>query len=363
MPGAGSSVSTGATIVSLSINGTNVVVPSSDADGDGVPGDGTPITVGPVTVTFDEAGVRQAGPGFADIVVKPVTITVGLPQAPTIKVILGLTEAHATTPASSGSSLVVTKSVDENFDPANTNTASLVPDGGPGSTTTVAPHQKMWFVFCVGNDGSTPLTNVALTDVVDPRLRVVLEPPGPPTDFALNGATLTSKTSVLPATLQPGDSRLLKVLVEVRQTTAPNGQLISNTGTATATETGQRSSSLNLRISLDDPTQPALFSRATSFACNKVTREYTVGFELLNQGIATANNVVVDQAVATGGVVIKPGELPRAIGTVLPGAANARPFSLTFIVPGPPGSSCAGFTYTLRETGRSSTDDRIYTFD
>ncbi|MGQ0431303.1 MAG: hypothetical protein ACT452_02715 [Microthrixaceae bacterium] len=351
--GADGTTSTSFTIASLTVGGTTIEIPA-DTDGDGLPGPSSidvPDPLGGGALTTVEFGMHTTeahGPHAASIVVDPVVIRIpGDGGAPASTVVLGHMEASALAAAGGGSSLRVVKQVDIHHD------ALTFTNGGMA-----APHQKIWFSFCVGNDGSAPLSNVTLTDTLSTDLRAIIspEPDSLPAGWSLAGQTLTR----LIGTLAPGQEFTGKVLVEVRPTT-PLGVVIPNTAVATASTVDPTPSNTVTITTGISPDQPALSASLISKSCDRTTRVLTLNAAIHNApGAGAAEDAFVDALTIISGGHTNLTALPIQVGDIAPG--GAAPITIQLRSPGAPGTPCPNGVLDVRERANDA-DGRGYAFD
>lgn len=351
--GADGTTSTSFTIASLTVGGTTIEIPA-DTDGDGLPGPSSidvpdPLGGGSLaTVEFGMHTTEAHGPHAASIVVDPVVIRIpGGSSAPASTAVLGHMEASALAAAGGGASLRVVKQVDIHHD------ALTFTNGGMA-----APHQKIWFSFCVGNDGSAPLSNVTLTDTLSSDLRAITspEPDSLPAGWSLAGQTLTRPIG----TLAPGEEFTDMVLVEVRPTT-PLGVVIPNTAVATASTVDPTPSNTVTITTGISPDQPALSASLISKSCNRTTRVLTLNAAIHNApGAGAAQDAFVDALTVISGGHTNLTALPIQVGDIAPG--GSAPITIQLRSPGAPGTACPNGVLDVRERANDA-DGRGYAFD
>lgn len=348
-------VATTFTILSLSVGDTVVAIPA-DSDGDGLPGPASIDVTDPIsgdivaTVEFGMHVSRTTALRSAHITVDPVVIRVpGGETSPANTVVLGHMEAEANAVPAGGGALIVQKQVDIHYD-----ALTFTDEGG-----IAAPHQKIWYSFCVGNVGTSALSDVQLTDTLDANLRAITspEPDALPAEWSIAGQTITRPIG----TLASGQEFRAQVLVEVRPTT-PLGTQIPNFASASAAGVAPTPSNVVTVTVGISPNQPALFvTRSAPSSCNTATRVITLQLQVHNTtGAGSAHDAFIDAlSVLQGGHQVLTA-LPIQIGDLAPGAT--APFVVELRSPGLPGTPCVGGLLDIRERGFDAAG-RGYAFD
>lgn len=356
----GAAVDTTFTIAELVVAGTDVTtlapdILTEDTDGDGNPGPATlDITVDGVTVATVFIGLVDSDVDpdgtFADIVVDPVVVQIPgdasaeEPDPDSTLVRLGHTEAHAVFPDADGiTSMVATKDVDIHFD-----AASFGDDG-----ELIAPHQKFWYGFCVGNDGTETLTDVSLSDDLDDRLRIVQESNEPEggddgiftalADWTIVDAAGKVIETKDPFTLEPGQEATFTILVEADAREVEEGDVIDNLAVGSADELADDvpSNTVTNTVGFADD-RPATFLRVLDRETEDIPdngRLLTFTLELVNQGKGTAFGARVDLVSVrepdcvteqTDWTLLT--ELPITLGDV-PAGSTSDAFEVEFEIP------------------------------
>jgi hypothetical protein len=340
-------------IAGLTVGGTTVVIPG-DTDGDGLPGPSSVdvLDSGGAVVATVEFGMHTTEANdvmTAAVVVDPVVIRVpGGDASPANTVVLGHMEARAQAAAADGAALTVVKSVDIHYD-----AAGFTPGG-----ETVAPHQKLWYSFCVGNIGGAALDGVVLSDTLDAHIKAIVppEPDGLPATWSSVGQTLTRPIGTLGA----GQEFRERILVEVLPTTAL-GTSLPNVASASADGVGPTPSNIVTLTAGVVDTQPALRATLTGTSCNKTTRVLTLTASIDNAaGASVAQDAFIDALTPTSGghTVMTP--TPIVFGDLAPGSSTA--FQIKLLSPGLPGTDCAHGKLVVRERA-SDAAGRSYAFD
>ena len=209
------------------------------------------------------------------------------------RITIGHSEATATVPvAVVGPGVMISKALDIHFD---------AEDSFGDTGATVAPGQKVKYLFCYTNTGATTLTNVVVRDQLHPRFRLPFASvfPLPPNVTVSNSNLLQTA----PFTLAPGETGSFEVVVEVRIGTAV-GTVIDNSATISANELGAPVTSNTVTFTVGYvTTQPALFSQVVNQSFNATTRVFTVNELLRNHASAgTAFDSRIETVGTTNGV-------------------------------------------------------------
>lgn len=279
-----------------------------------------------VRLTFGAGSTTMSADGTsASAIIDALRIQVlPLPGGDALEtVVIGHSEASAKVPQA-GSGAFVAKKIAVAFDEPRT--------FGDGPVT-VAPGQKFTYLICYANLGPTTLTNVVITDVLNPNLVRPYDalfplPPnmsitgGTPYNGTTTGGTLTSS----PFTLAPGQTGSVEVTFEVLQTTPP-GALINNS--ATLSFSGGSVTSNNVAINVGfSPNSPRLSGPVVSQSFDSTTRIFTVNFNAQNAAQAgTAFNAALVTVATTSGVTPL-GVFPITLGDIPPG--GSVPFTIQF---------------------------------
>ena len=279
-PGMGVTVIKDVTDDAAVTSGFEVTVDGSGVIPESIVGDGTffvPLTNGTHGVAEVEV---PAGYELASS-----TCTSGSPSVFTLT--LGAVEAVSCTFVNSpvgAVSMAVTKSF----------AAATVDAGTTGNTFTIA----------VDNDGTSDLTDVVVTDLVDPLLTVT----GVGADLGGDcSATVGNSVSCTIATLAAGQTATVTVTYAVAETVEPT--TVSNTASVVANEVGTPQTSVDSVAIAEDVVLDVVKSfTADPVAAGTTSNSFTIA--VTNGGSSDAENVVltdvVDSSLAVTSVAISP---------------------------------------------------------
>lgn len=361
----GASTSADVTITEVTVSAAGVsetITLFPDTDNDGVPDYQEIEIADPITNTVlakvfigEQTRFEAADGTEASISINPIRVIVpGDENNPFNEVIIGHTEAHAKVPeaGANNASAVITKELDENVEDVN-NPGGEDFDDDP---VTMAAHQKFWWRICVGNTGTTTLNGLQVVDVVDPLVRIVLEPPGPPAEFTLSGNTLTSDPFSLPS----GGEKVFYIFAEV-DPRANRGTVVN---IATLTGGGlpdQDSNPVTFTIGYER-TQPALRIAVRSSSWDNNTKILT-GVVVINNHRrgGPAFGAHIDQITINTPNVTLLTPLPQPNPAEdIPSGGSSSPIQLDFHVPD--ANSPPVISLIFRERGRSESGE-FYAFD
>lgn len=308
-----------------------------------------------VRITFGAGGPATIGGDgtFASASVDAVRIQV-LPTgggSAVETVLISHSEASAKVPSIS-STLFVSKKVAVAFDD---------PRDFVDGPVTVAPGQKITYIICFANLGTTPLSNVVITDPLDGNLLRPFDalfplPPntaivgGTPYSGSTLGGTLTSS----PFTLAAGQTGSIQVTMEVVGTAAV-GTVINNSATLSFSGGSKQSNNVVVNVGYSR-NSPRLTGPITSTSFDANSRILTVNFLAQNAPQAgTAYGAEVVTVATTNGATPLT-TFPIALGDIAPG--GSQPFTVTFYIP----NGVSSFAYDLLFRAKGS-DGHTYMFD